>query len=266
MVKSGLEEPVMENDKRSSDPRVSPYRLAVHLISAFAIYAFLLSTAFRVIQPISLVPMSAIDRIRSASPSLRRMGLFTTALIFLTAFSGAFVAGNDAGLVYDEFPLMGGKLIPSDIIDEFLAPKWRNMFEHPVMVQWQHRVLALTTLFSIYALTFMCYSRWNLLTSSAQKASLLLFGMGNMQVGLGIATLLYHVPIPLAATHQAGSLALLSSAVFFITSLTPARPLLQSSAALPFLVSAVATRSSSQTTQSSSQTTQSSSQQTKSSS
>ncbi len=48
MVKSGLEEPQYDFDKRKDDPRVSPYRLATHLISAFAIYSFLLSTALRV--------------------------------------------------------------------------------------------------------------------------------------------------------------------------------------------------------------------------
>jgi cytochrome c oxidase assembly protein subunit 15 len=52
MVKSGLEEPQDQFDKRSSDPRVSPYRLATHLISAFTIYSFLLSTGLLVRYPL----------------------------------------------------------------------------------------------------------------------------------------------------------------------------------------------------------------------
>ena len=66
------------------------------------------------------------------------MSIGLCGLVFVTVFSGAFVAGNgvslflfklwwssckpslivaQAGLVYNEFPLMGGRLIPSDIIN-----------------------------------------------------------------------------------------------------------------------------------------------------
>ena len=63
---------------------------------------------------------------------------------------GAFVAGLDAGLVYNEFPLMGGRLVPP--ADELLSTEyakkpdmsdkwWRNIFENPTTVQFDHRVL-----------------------------------------------------------------------------------------------------------------------------
>ncbi|KAI9433268.1 hypothetical protein H4582DRAFT_1820022 [Lactarius indigo] len=76
-----------------------------------------------------------------------------TGLVFLTALSGAFVAGLDAGLVYNEFPLMGGRLAPP--LDELLSPRyadaadgskgmWRNLFENLMMVQTDHHVPAMT--------------------------------------------------------------------------------------------------------------------------
>lgn len=58
-------------------------------------------------------------------------------MVFLTLMSGAFVAGLDAGLVYNSFPLMAGKVIPDDILA--MAPSWKNMFENPTTVQFNHR-------------------------------------------------------------------------------------------------------------------------------
>ena len=75
--------------------------------------------------------------------------------------SGAFVAGLDAGLIYNTFPLMGGKLIPSDIINPNIKPKFKNIFENEVTVQFEHRVLAITTFSSILTLVdifnFLCF-------------------------------------------------------------------------------------------------------------
>ncbi len=65
-------------------------------------------------------------------------------------FAGAFVAGLDAGLIYNDFPFMGGQLIPSEIMS--LVPKWKNFFENDVTVQFQHRVLGITTWTSIATL------------------------------------------------------------------------------------------------------------------
>lgn len=58
-------------------------------------------------------------------------------LIFFTAVSGAFVAGLDAGLTYNSFPLMAGKVIPDDL---FAFQPWlRNFTENPTTVQFDHR-------------------------------------------------------------------------------------------------------------------------------
>ena len=63
---------------------------------------------------------------------------------------GAFVAGLDAGLLYNEFPLMGGRIAPP--LDELFSAAyamnadgsdvwWRNIFENPTTVQFDHRIL-----------------------------------------------------------------------------------------------------------------------------
>jgi cytochrome c oxidase assembly protein subunit 15 len=79
------------------------------------------------------------------------------ALVFITAVSGAFVAGLDAGLVYNEFPTMGGRLVPpaKELFDDHFLKKgdhptiglWRNMFDNQVTVQFNHRVLVSSSFF-----------------------------------------------------------------------------------------------------------------------
>jgi cytochrome c oxidase assembly protein subunit 15 len=70
-------------------------------------------------------------------------------LIFITALSGAFVAGLDAGLIYNEFPFMGEGIVPSDMWAYTKpsptmpdpVPWWRNLLENPAAVQFDHRLL-----------------------------------------------------------------------------------------------------------------------------
>ena len=218
MVRSGLEEAESEHDRRYKEPRVSPYRLAVHLISAFAIYSLLLSTAIRAYPG----GVNALLKTRPSSihaPSIVKRGAYGLAsLVGITAFSGAFVAGNGAGLVYNEWPLMGGRYVPSDAIDPNLVPFYRNFFEHTSLVQFEHRNLAYLTWTSSALFWLMCrrYGAFGMLSPAIQKASGLVFGMASVQVALGISTLLYYVPTSLAATHQGGSLALLSTAMLLL--------------------------------------------------
>ena len=68
---------------------------------------------------------------------LRKLAMGSKALVFLTAVSGAFVAGLDAGLVYNSFPLMADRFIPSDIFA--YAPWLSNFTENPTTVQFDHR-------------------------------------------------------------------------------------------------------------------------------
>jgi heme a synthase len=131
-------------------------------------------------------------------------------LIFVTVLAGAFVAGLDAGLVYPSFPKMGDHWIPPEYSE--LSPWYRNIFENPVATQFNHRVLGMTTAVSVLAFSFA-----SLTTKFGRRAGMarnLLAGMVIVQASLGIGTLLYHVPVSMAAAHQSGSLVLLSFALW----------------------------------------------------
>ena len=120
---------------------------------------------------------------------------------------------------------MGGRLSPP--MDElFVATAgaggtWRNFFENPTTVQFDHRVLALSTYLAT-ALLFASSRRAAVraaLPPAALRAMTAAFAMVNVQAVLGISTLLYLVPVPLAAMHQAGSVMLLSTVVHVVLAL-----------------------------------------------
>uniref|UniRef100_A0A673LLT7 Cytochrome c oxidase assembly protein COX15 homolog n=1 Tax=Sinocyclocheilus rhinocerous TaxID=307959 RepID=A0A673LLT7_9TELE len=186
MVKSGLEEKTESHDI----PRVSQYRLAAHLGSALLLYCSSLWTGLTLMLPANKIPDS-----RNLL-QLRRFAKVTGGLVFLTALSGAFVAGLDAGLVYNSFPKMGERWIPDDLLA--FSPTIKNVFENPSV--FDHRILGIASLrvkIAIGCLTAMAYT----------------------QVALGISTLLLYVPTPLAATHQSGSVALLTFAIWVLAEL-----------------------------------------------
>ncbi|KAJ9562665.1 hypothetical protein OSB04_007825 [Centaurea solstitialis] len=140
MVKSGLEEPPSEY----SQPRVSPYRLAAHLTSAFAIYCGLFWTALSVVMPEP--PTESVAWVNSAA-RVKRFAIPVGIIVGITAVSGAFVAGNDAGHAFNTFPKMGDSWIPEDVLS--MKPLIRNFFENTATVQLDHRILATATLASI---------------------------------------------------------------------------------------------------------------------
>jgi len=203
MVKSGLDPKNFEGP--NDMPRVSQYRLAAHLSTAMVLYSFMLWNSMSI-----LIPAVQPKKILPEMLKLRKLAMGSKALVFLTAVSGAFVAGLDAGLVYNSFPLMADKFVPDDIFA--YAPWLSNFTENPTTVQFDHRILGTTTL------AFITYvflkSRGVPLTPRAQKAATAMFIMGWMQVGLGITTLLTYVPTSIAAMHQAGALITLSSALW----------------------------------------------------
>ncbi|WP_198148236.1 COX15/CtaA family protein [Elstera litoralis] len=114
-------------------PAVSAYRLATHLGMALVIYALTLWTAFGLVQPRAATPNRAAEK-RAATGFL--------ALIAVTILAGAFVAGLDAGMIYNEFPFMGDGLVPPDYRNPALSVV-QNIFENHAAVQFHHRVLAM---------------------------------------------------------------------------------------------------------------------------
>ena len=167
MVKSGLEDRFHgENDV----PRVSQYRLASHLTFAFVLYTLFLWSALDKLIPAEKL----IGQIPKASINFRRLAHTTKGMIFLTAVSGAFVAGLDAGLVYNSFPKMADRWIPTDLWA--LEPRASNITENPTTVQFDHRILGTATLGLISGLYLL--SRKRLLPPRAYKAAT---GMYNEQ-------------------------------------------------------------------------------------
>ena len=222
MVKSGLDKATIIGLDRNREIRVSPYRLATHLGMAFTTFAACLWTGLEIIRPtagtvhaIKNLPKAALtSEVLKHAAKVRKFGIFNVALVATTVMSGAYVAGNDAGNAYNTFPKMGDEWIPEGILA--LDPVWRNFFENTATVQFNHRVLAMSTLASIAAMFVMARKGaggklWaQILPSHGKKFLHSAAGMSVVQVGLGISTLLLYVPVPLAATHQLGSLALLT--------------------------------------------------------
>eukprot|EP00049_Salpingoeca_infusionum_P007140 m.116126 g.116126 ORF g.116126 m.116126 type:complete len:473 (-) comp13594_c2_seq2:305-1723(-) len=203
MVKSGLE----YDPEGKHVPRVSQYKLTAHLFSAFLLYVVTFWTA--------MSHFWERPALEAAGPIGRRVKFLThlcAGLVFITAMSGGFVAGMDAGLIYNEFPKMGEGWIPSDVWLEDLGLK--NIFENPTTAQFDHRYLGITT-GTLVAATY-ALSRFAPLPPRARTAALSMLAMVGVQITLGISTLVYLVPTELAAAHQAGSLALLSCVMWFM--------------------------------------------------
>ncbi|EEP76386.1 cytochrome c oxidase assembly protein COX15 [Uncinocarpus reesii 1704] len=225
MVKSGLKDDLFAP---GSHPRVSQYRLTAHLGAAFACYVAMLWNGLAILRQHRLMAdpqkgLNVLEALRDPKLNIFRRSVAGLALlVFVTAMSGGLVAGLDAGLIYNEFPNMGLGLAPpkSELFDPHYSRKpdnsdlwWRNMLENPSLVQLDHRILAMTTFSSVMGL--WAYSKFSptmkrMLPRVAQKGVHGVVAFAMVQVGLGISTLLYLVPMHLASAHQAGSLFLLT--------------------------------------------------------
>jgi len=178
MVSSGLS---------GSRVSVSQYRLGFHLTLACAIYAAILWTA----QQLNSQPPSA-------APARLRIGAIAIpVLLLIQIYLGALVAGTDAGLVYNTWPLIDGAFVPDAARLWFISPAWRNLFENVLTVQFDHRMLA-------YAIWLVAMVHANDAWRAGREAAgaLIVAGAVTLQAALGIVTLLHQAPIPLALAHQ----------------------------------------------------------------
>ncbi|KAJ2817799.1 Cytochrome c oxidase assembly protein cox15, partial [Coemansia erecta] len=231
MVASGLEEELRE--RADAIPRVSQYRLTSHLSLAYLLYAGLALYGWNVLRTNRLARnklanpehLRALLQTREIT-SFRRKTAAATLLVGTTCLSGAMVAGLDAGLLYNEFPMMGEGFVPpvSELWHEFYTrgdatAMWRNLTENPTMVQLEHRVLAMTTFFVLSALWYK--GRGLPLPTGARVALHCMYGLAGLQVALGISTLVNGVPIANASAHQANSVLLLASALRLFHTLRP---------------------------------------------
>ncbi len=197
MVKSGLVD----------RPDVSQYRLTAHFSLALIIIGYIEWFALGLLFP-------SRDKLSSSSP-LKGFAAFIWFWAFVTALSGGFVAGLDAGFTYNTFPLMDGDLFPPDLYS--ISPLYLNFFEDITSVQFNHRILA-EVLFVLVAVFWM-KARKVEMPPRGRLAVNCLAAAVLVQVVLGISTLLLVIPVPLAAAHQAGAV------VVFMTALWTAREL-----------------------------------------
>lgn len=248
MVRSGLFE--TGNNTYNNLPKVSPYRLSTHLTFAFLIYGLLLwngmgiyakrnSLLQKIVEfnskqlkqhsgssnksgnininignELELIDLHSNNIPLGFRNSIKSMGLIT----FMTVIMGAFVAGNEAGLVYNEWPKMGLGLIPTDLINEFIEPKWKNLFENSSAVQFVHRNLAYATVLGFVALHLYSMRLVNLnkMTPYLRYATGIVAGASLAQATLGVFTLINYVPVYLASLHQMGSLTVLTGAIWLM--------------------------------------------------
>jgi heme a synthase len=181
---------------------VSQYRLAVHLTLAAVIYAAVVWTAR------SLAPCAA----RLDAPAHVRVGaIFLVAMVLLQIYLGALVAGLDAGLTYNTWPLIDGRIVPG--VAELLPmePAWRNLFENRLTVQFNHRVAAYVLW--LLAVVHAVDAARTLRRRPEVTGAVALAVAVTIQAAVGIATLLYQVPIGLALVHQAMAMVVLTIAV-----------------------------------------------------
>ena len=202
MVASGLAERT----------EVSQYRLATHLLLALLIFAAIVWTLRRLRERAPNAPMPSLELTTSLELT-RRLKLTSAVLLVLTfvqLYLGALVAGLRAGLVYNTWPDIDGAFIPSAARLWFEQPWWRNLFENTLTVQFEHRMTA----YALFALAiFHAVDAVRLRAGSAARGACWLAAAVTLQALLGILTLLNHVPIALALTHQAVAIVVLTLAV-----------------------------------------------------
>ena len=192
MVASGLSERVS----------VAPERLMTHLGLASVLLAALVWTG--------LEAWAGSARVSVPSPWTKR-SLGLVAMVFMQILLGALVAGNDAGLVYNDWPMMNGAIFP---VDYGGASLWATLAHSQAAVQFHHRMLAYGLLIaSVAAAVGASRSRY-LAPASTWLAYGLCMGVV-IQALLGIATLMAHVPLWLGILHQITAAFVLALATAF---------------------------------------------------
>ena len=187
MVKSGL----------VADPTVSQYRLATHLSMALFIYGLLLWTGFNLAYG------------KAARPSGHLMGV--VGIVSATIIAGAFVAGMDAGLLYNEYPLMGEGLVPVEYGEEGLS----DPFDNPASAQFHHRWIAVLAVIGVLSIWRRAHRQRALAKRGALVGAIVLG-----QFTLGIITLLNGVPVWMGAAHQLGAVLLLGATLWCVHGLS----------------------------------------------
>lgn len=203
MVYSGLQQ----------KPAVSHYRLAVHLMSAFTLFAFTFWFALKLIYPKEQAE-------ETEGKKLKPLTLAFFAVLILQIIYGAFTAGYSEGdnskirpgHIFNTWPKMGDNWVAEQaFMKESLG---ENLLENPSGIQFMHRTIAVV----VVILTCVIWYRSDKLKLSKQQTlgvNLLIFGV-TIQFILGVLTLLYNVPVVMGALHQTGAFFLFLSCIYLI--------------------------------------------------
>jgi len=189
MVASGLE-PGMT--------AVAPVKLTLHLSLAALFFAALVTLFVRLS---GAAPEAAPLGRRAAAWAL-------VALAFLQIALGGLVAGHDAGLTYNTWPLMDGRLVPAGL--GLLEPAWLNLIDNVTAIQFNHRAGAYLLVAAVLAYALGTRR----VGPPARGRAGLIAALALAQTALGIATLVLVVPAPLALAHQGLAMILLLALVW----------------------------------------------------
>jgi cytochrome c oxidase assembly protein subunit 15 len=179
MVASGLSERVS----------VAPERLMIHLGLAFALLGALVWTA--------LDAWAGWARQTLPSP-WGRWALALLGLIYMQILLGALVAGNNAGLVYNDWPFFAGRMFPSDYMG---AGFWATVAHNQASVQLHHRMVAYLLTLVALGLGLAAW-RSNYLAAQSKALAVAVAALVVFQASLGIATLMTRVPLGMGVAHQ----------------------------------------------------------------
>jgi cytochrome c oxidase assembly protein subunit 15 len=194
MVKSGL----------IDIPHVSQYRLTAHLGLAIIIYGFIVWTALGLINKPSDQPYG-----------LGKPACIISGLIFLMILTGGLVAGTKAGYAYSTWPLMGDSFIPPGLYS--MSPAWLSAFENITTIQFNHRIFAY--IIAVLVISFSVIALKKNISSKVRIGIYSMLFLLVVQITLGISTLIFYVPVAIAAAHQIGAVALLTATLFVSHSL-----------------------------------------------
>ena len=175
MVRSGLSEKVTD---------VSHFWLSIHLLTALVTLAGLVWTALDLI---------ALDKDPGARPArLTGFGALAGGILFLQLMLGAWVAGLNAGLASDTWPLMQGRLLPE--ADWSNGAGWA-LTHDPFLLHFLHRWWAWVVVAVLVVLARRVRQR-------DRRASVAIHSAFGTQILLGIATVMTGVALWLAVLHQ----------------------------------------------------------------
>ncbi len=173
---------------------VEPIRLALHLVLASLFFAAVVAM---------FVKLGGAERETTDRPGERFAARAIVVLAFLQIALGGLVAGHHAGLTYNTWPLMDGRLLPHGL--GAIQPLWLNVFDNITAIQFNHRIGGY-----VLAAAILAYGvAMRRAGSAARGRATFLMALVLTQVAVGIATLVNVVPAPLALLHQAIALILL---------------------------------------------------------